>query len=106
MQTATHPDVVVAGAGMGGLVAALQAQELGARVLLLEKAGQAGGSVALSGGTVWCARTYDDLRRLVPLGDPELGRVLVDDFSSGVDWLRGTGAALEPLASRPTARYS
>ena len=101
MQTATHPDVVVAGAGMGGLVAALQAQELGARVLLLEKAGQAGGSVALSGGTVWCARTYDDLRRLVPLGDPELGRVLVDDFSGGVDWLRGTGAALEPLASRP-----
>src|SRR5262249_57640859 len=101
MQLSTRPDVVVAGAGMGGLAAALQAQELGARVLLLEKAGQAGGSVALSGGTMWCARTYDDLRRLVPLGDPELGRILVDDFSGGVEWLPGTGAALQLLPSPP-----
>ena len=94
-------DVVVAGAGMAGLVSAVQAQELGARVVLLEKADTPGGSLALSGGTLWCARTYEDLRRLVPRGDPVLGRVLVDDFEDGVRWLREVGATLTPLPSDP-----
>ena len=37
-------DVVVAGGGLAGLVAALQAAELGARVTLLEKGDRIGGS--------------------------------------------------------------
>jgi succinate dehydrogenase/fumarate reductase flavoprotein subunit len=94
-------DVVVAGAGMAGLCAAVRAQELGARVVLLEKGDAAGGSLALSGGTLWCARSYDDLRRLVPRGDPELGRVLVEEFEAGVEWLRQRGASLSPLPSAP-----
>ncbi len=89
---------------MGGLVAALQAQTLGARVTLLEKGPTPGGSLALSGGTLWCARDYDDLRRLVPRGDPDLGRALVDDFAAGVEWLRGQGATPTPLPSPPDRR--
>jgi succinate dehydrogenase/fumarate reductase flavoprotein subunit len=85
---------------MAGLVTALSAQELGARVLLLEKGDSPGGSLALSGGTLWCARTFDDLRRLVPHGDRELGRTLVDDFMPGVEWLRKR-ADLELLPSNP-----
>src|SRR5207237_1807096 len=92
-------DVAVVGAGMAGLVAAVRAQELGARVVLLEKGDSPGGSLALSGGTLWCARTYDDLRRLVPRGDRALGRVLVDDFEAGAQWLKGLGAALRLLPS-------
>lgn len=95
------PSIVIVGAGMAGLVSALQAQRLGARVTLLEKGPAPGGSLALSGGTLWCARSYDDLRRLVPRGDPDLGRVLVDNFAAGVQWLQGEGATLTPLPSLP-----
>jgi succinate dehydrogenase/fumarate reductase flavoprotein subunit len=94
-------DVVVAGAGMAGLCAAARAQELGARVVLLEKGDAPGGSLALSGGTLWCARYFDDLRRLVPRGDAELGRVLVEEFGAGVEWLRRQGAVLTLLPSAP-----
>jgi succinate dehydrogenase/fumarate reductase flavoprotein subunit len=94
-------DVIVVGAGMAGLVAATQAQALGARVALLEKGDAPGGSLALSGGTLWCARTYEDLRRLVPRGDPTLARVLVEDFDDGVQWLKRIGATLTPIPIEP-----
>ena len=98
---APQADVVVVGAGMAGLVAAVQAQMRGARVVLLEKGSAAGGLLALSGGTLWCARTYEDLRRLVPRGDPELWRVLVNDFAAGVEWLKSCGATATLLPSEP-----
>lgn len=99
--SAGEMDVVVAGAGMAGLVAAVQAQARGARVVLIEKGEEAGGSLALSGGTLWCARTHADLQRLVPRGDPELGRVLVTEFEPGVAWLRENGATVTPVPSEP-----
>ncbi|KAA9154683.1 FAD-dependent oxidoreductase [Amycolatopsis acidicola] len=46
-------DVVVAGSGATGLTAALAAATGGARVLVLESAGELGGTTALSGGRVW-----------------------------------------------------
>ncbi|MCC6704033.1 MAG: FAD-dependent oxidoreductase [Thermomicrobiales bacterium] len=94
-------DVIVVGAGMAGLVAAVRAQQLGAKVTLLEKGPAPGGSLGLSGGTLWCARTVDDLRRLVPRGHPTLGPRLVEDFPGGVEWLRSLGAVLTPLDSKP-----
>ncbi|HEY8045950.1 MAG TPA: FAD-dependent oxidoreductase [Streptosporangiaceae bacterium] len=45
--------VVVAGSGAAGLTAALAAAAAGADVLLIERAGQLGGTTALSGGRVW-----------------------------------------------------
>lgn len=102
-RSTTSPDfdVAIAGAGMAGLVTAAQALQLGARVVLLEKGDEPGGSLALSGGTLWCARTYEDLRRLVPRGDPDRARALVDGFEPGVAWLRALGATLTPLPSEP-----
>ena len=50
-------DVVVVGAGAAGLSAALTAQEAGANVLLLEKAGVSGGSTVRSGGKILAAGT-------------------------------------------------
>ncbi|MBI3941764.1 MAG: FAD-dependent oxidoreductase [Chloroflexi bacterium] len=94
-------DVVVVGAGMSGLVAATQAQALGARVILLEKGEKPGGSLAMSGGTIWCACTHEDLLRLVPHGDPELGAVLIHDFLPGIEWLTGLGAKLTQMPSEP-----
>lgn len=46
-------DVVVLGTGAAGLTAAIAASEGGARVLLLEKGEQVGGTSAWSGGHVW-----------------------------------------------------
>lgn len=101
MNAPTEQSVIVVGAGMAGLVAALQAQQLGAQVTLLEKGNAPGGSLALSGGTLWCAQSYEDLRRLVPRGDPSLGRVLVDGYRAGVQWLQELGASLTLLPSLP-----
>lgn len=80
--------VVVCGAGMGGLVAAVAAAEDGARVTVLEKGAEPGGSLALSGGYVWTFPSLADYERLVPHGDRALGRALVDDFETGAEWLR------------------
>ncbi len=46
-------DVLVAGSGAAGLTAALAAASCGARVLVIERAEQLGGTTALSGGRVW-----------------------------------------------------
>lgn len=46
-------DLIVVGAGAGGMVTALCAAHLGLRVLLCEASDQAGGTTALSAGTVW-----------------------------------------------------
>lgn len=89
-------DVVVVGAGMGGLVAALAAQEDGARVLLVEKAPQPGGTMAISGGYVWTVPTLEAYLTVVPHGDPALGRMLVEDFEDAVEWLREHGGRLGP----------
>ncbi len=101
MTTNDTSDVLVIGGGMAGLVSALQAQDLGARVTVLEKGPAVGGSLAMSGGTIWCARTYEDLRRLVPRGDPDLAAALVADFEPGIAWLRGLGATLTPVPVEP-----
>ena len=46
-------DLVVAGAGAGGMAAALVAALEGLEVLLCEKSGQVGGTSATSAGTLW-----------------------------------------------------
>jgi len=46
-------DVLVLGSGVGGLVAALTAKELGLAAVVVEKAARLGGSSAMSGGGIW-----------------------------------------------------
>jgi fumarate reductase flavoprotein subunit len=56
------PDLVVAGAGMAGLAAAAEARRLGARPVVMEKLGRAGGSMRLSSGVFWRHRDFDRFR--------------------------------------------
>src|SRR4051812_35607028 len=86
------PDLIVAGAGMAGLVAAAHARRRGAVVLLLEKLPRAGGSMRLSSGVVWRHRRFDDFRAECPDGDPQLQRSVFDRLDGDLDWLQALGA--------------
>jgi succinate dehydrogenase/fumarate reductase flavoprotein subunit len=92
--------VVVAGAGMAGLVAAARARQLGAAPVVLEKGDRAGGSMLLSSGVIWRHRTLEDFRADCPAGDPRLQRRIVEELDDALDWLEALG--LEPV-QRETA---
>jgi tricarballylate dehydrogenase len=67
------PTVVVAGAGLTGLSAAISAREAGARVLLLEKGSRedVGGNAAFSGGLfLFCYNGPDDLTSITEEFEP------------------------------------
>src|SRR3954449_4830167 len=93
------PDLIVAGAGMAGLVAAAHARRRGAGGLLLEKLPRAGGSMRLSSGVVWRHRRFEGFRAECPDGDPELQRLVFDRLDADLDWLEALGA---PVTERDT----
>ena len=87
-------DLVVAGAGMAGLVAAARARELGAEVEVHEKGARIGGSMLLSSGVVWRYRDFETFREQCPGGDASLQRVVHDEVDDALDWLVGLGAVV------------
>src|SRR3990172_8122168 len=80
-------DVVIAGAGMSGLAAAIAAAEKGARVCVLEKRKAPGGAAAISAGAIWAPTSISRLREYVPDGDPVLQEILVSRLPGDLDWL-------------------
>jgi succinate dehydrogenase/fumarate reductase flavoprotein subunit len=88
-------DVLVLGAGMAGLSAGARAAEAGARVLVVEKAPQPGGSALWSGGYVWTV-PVDWMMRCNNDGDPKLGRVVVEGYPGAIAWLRQRGVGMSP----------
>src|SRR5688500_14155689 len=87
------PDLIVAGAGMGGLAAAAEGALLGAHVEVREKGHRAGGSMLLSSGVVWRHRQFERFRRECPAGDPALQRTVFDGLDADLAWLESLGAA-------------
>lgn len=106
-------DVIIVGAGLAGLSAALTAADSGARVLVLEKSDGTGGSTKLSGGSFAFAGTdlqktqgIDDspglLREdLLAVGehrnDPALVDLYVSDQLDAYEWLRESGVTFEKV---------
>lgn len=104
-------DVLVVGAGMGGVCAALQAAQDGARVLVLDRGGpgtstsaMAGGHFYLGGGTaVQRATGHDDsaeemakyLAAVSPDADPEKVRLYCRDSVEHFDWVESLGFEFE-----------
>jgi fumarate reductase flavoprotein subunit len=78
---------IVAGGGLAGLTAALHATELGARVTLLEKGDQLGGSFVYSSGYIWSYKDLPTFRREAPGGDPTLQKLILERLKPGLDWL-------------------
>ena len=93
MPDLTSPfDLVVVGAGAAGLATANRAVDLGARVLLLDKADAVGGSAALSAGILWTAPDREVLDRIQPDADPVLGPLVVEGYEQAVADVRDAGA--------------
>ena len=104
-------DVLVVGAGMGGVCAALEAARAGASVLVIDKGGEgtctsamAGGHFYLGGGTaVQQATGHEDsseemakyLQAVSPDADPEKIRLYCDDSPEHFAWLEGLGFEFE-----------
>ncbi len=86
--------VVIAGAGLAGLTAALRAAQLGARVTLLEKGDRPGGSFVLSSGYVWSYKDMPTFRKEAPGGDATLQKLILERLGSTLDWLESAGGAL------------
>jgi fumarate reductase flavoprotein subunit len=85
-------DLVIAGAGMAGLVAAAEARSRGAAVAIFERLDHPGGSMLLSSGVIWRYRDFDRFRRECPGGDPALQRLVHERLDEDLEWLRGLGA--------------
>jgi tricarballylate dehydrogenase len=112
-------DVVVVGGGNAALCAALSARELGARVLVLEKAPEAwrgGNSFFTAGGFRFAFKNFDELRDLIgDLSDEEAASMEVEPYTVDVyydDLMRVTEDLADPdLAltlvreSQPTMRW-
>jgi succinate dehydrogenase/fumarate reductase flavoprotein subunit len=92
-------DLVVAGAGMAGLVAAAEARRLGAAPAVFEKLGRPGGSMRLSSGVIWRHRELERFLSECPDGDRELQRLLFERLDADMEWLESLGA---PVVARET----
>src|SRR5229473_1072079 len=87
--------MLIAGAGMAGLVCAARARELGLRTRIVEQGTRAGGSMLLSSCVVWRHLEWDDFRAECPGGDAALQRLILERLDDALDWLVSLGA--EPV---------
>ena len=107
-------EVVIVGAGAAGLSAALAAQEKGADVLVLEKAGITGGSTVRSGGKILAAGTpwqekqgYTDNADMMyeylmsfdrdDIMSEELVRAFCDNSAENLQWLEDRGVKVQDV---------
>lgn len=107
-------DVVVVGSGTTGIIAAIQAHDAGAKVILLEKMPVPGGNSVRAEGGMNAAGTapqkaagIDDTPDLFyadtmkgghDLSNPEILRYFVDHSSEAIDWLLKEGMDVNEVA--------
>ncbi|HET9427379.1 MAG TPA: FAD-dependent oxidoreductase, partial [Allosphingosinicella sp.] len=112
-------DLIVVGAGSAGLPAAIFAARRGASVLLLDHAGQLGGSLWVATGQMSAAGTrlqkergiedtpdlhFDDVMRISRgTANPGLVRLAVDNAAATFDWLEDEG--FHALSDHPVTGY-
>jgi succinate dehydrogenase/fumarate reductase flavoprotein subunit len=87
--------LLIAGAGMAGLVCAARARELGLRPRVIDKGTRAGGSMLLSSCVIWRHLEWEDFRAECAGGDPALQRLIWERLDDALDWLVSLGT--EPV---------
>ena len=88
--TSQQFDLAVVGAGMAGLTAAARDSLDGATVVVVERAGELGGSARYA-GYLWTAPSDEVLAGVDPDGDPSLRHTLVAGFADAGEWVRSLG---------------
>jgi fumarate reductase flavoprotein subunit len=115
-------DLIIIGAGCAGLTCAIEAANLGGRVIILEKMARPSGNILFAGGAVSAAGShlqeaqgihedvesfYRDLMEVsLQRVDPDLTRVYARNSADAVRWLSDTvGVQWSPITERlPPAR--
>ena len=98
-------DVVIAGAGIGGLAAAVSAAQAGAKVILVEASKKVGGTSRFAAGAFGprFGTDWETVRKKAPMSDVSLGKTVVENWDSYVEWITDLGLTTEPLA--PNSPY-
>ena len=118
-------DVVVLGAGGTGLAAAVEAANLGRKVIVLEKNPAPGGSTSWSVGTITATNTrlqkragiedspdwhFEDLAKhagaLAARDNTKLRRIFVDQCTDALEWLMSLGVVFVGPMPEPPHRVS
>jgi 3-oxosteroid 1-dehydrogenase len=103
-------DVLIFGAGMGGMTAALIAAHEGLDVLLCEKTDQVGGTTSTSAGTVWVPGSSQAVRDGVPDKLDDARRFLAAEIGARAEavreaFLTAGPAALDYLEARTEVKF-
>ena len=125
MSATTHTDVLIIGGGGTGLAAAIEAAELGRKVILLEKNPETGGSTSWSVGSITATGTphqrkaniqdsadahFEDMEKhagaLAPRDNLALRRILVDNTTDMIDWLMKLGVVFVGPEEEPPHRVA
>jgi len=121
----TETDILVVGGGGAGLAAAYEAASKGAKVILLEKNTEPGGSTSWSVGSITATNTphqrkagiqdsadahFEDMEKhagkLAPRDNLILRRILVDNTSGMLQWLMDLGVVFVGPEPEPPHRVS
>ena len=98
----TQPPVVaIVGAGLAGLVAACEAADSGAQVVVFERDRDPIGATGASAGWLWRYLDARQARLFAPHGDPQVQAAIVESLDQDVAWLEQVGVRLE---ARETGR--
>src|SRR6267154_2997607 len=104
-------DVLIFGAGMGGMTAALIAAHEGFEVLLCEKTTEVGGTTSTSAGTVWIPGSSQAARDGVSDSIDEARRFLAAEIGPRAEdvreaFLAAGPAALDYLEQRSDVKFT
>jgi succinate dehydrogenase/fumarate reductase flavoprotein subunit len=80
---------------MAGMTAAACAALGGATVIVIEKAPDLGGSAVLA-HWIWTAANFEELLDRDPAGDVVRRRILVEEYSAGIDFVRSLDVTMTP----------
>lgn len=116
-----NPDVIVVGAGSTGVNAAIAAANAGAKVYLIEKNDDVGGSIRFAGGTTSAAGARQQIEAgvedspenfaedIVRMGGgtniPELTKKHTENAAAAVDWLDVLGADFGDRLPKMSSSY-